>query len=91
MSRAKSPVWYYILRASEVFDVPHKSIIGPRRFPKYTWPRFAAIYRAYREGDSMTNIGRAIGKDRTTVRNAIEKAEIFIEYFPEFKEKVFLL
>lgn len=87
MMAQTSPCKVAIRIAAELFDVPQKSIIGPRRSQTLVWARFLAMWAASHAGSTSVQIGRAFGdRDHTTVLNAIERAEFLQEQNPVLRD-----
>ncbi|CAB4167679.1 Chromosomal replication initiator, DnaA C-terminal [uncultured Caudovirales phage] len=58
------------------FDIPVADILGDRRSIRETRPRFA-VYRLLAEaGYTIAAIGRALKRDRTSIRNGLDRAEL---------------
>lgn len=88
MMQAKTmPAATAIKIASELFDVPQKAIVGPRKTQTVVWARFLAMWAAHSTGSTTyAGIGRAFGdRDHTTVIHAVERAESLQEQNPVLK------
>jgi len=74
-----------IVAAARLSRFTPDQIKGAQRHKPLVKARFAVCYVARKKGFSYPVIGRRLGgRDHTTVMNAIEKAEIYRDYDPEF-------
>lgn len=81
----RAPFWSQkiIDRAAELFGITRADLVSPSRFHIHAHPRFLAA-KAMRElGMSYPEIGRRLNRsDHSTIINACEKAEIYMERRP---------
>ena len=64
-----------LTKASALFDVPIKTIVGRSRIPRHCEARFAVYYAMVARRWSRHEVGAAMnGRDHTTVSWGIERA-----------------
>jgi chromosomal replication initiation ATPase DnaA len=64
-----------LIKASGLFDVPIKIIIGHSRKRRHCEARFAVIYAARQQRWTLQEIGALLdGRDHTTVMNGLARA-----------------
>lgn len=78
-----------IRACAAVWEVPVETIHSVRRDRRYAWPRQAAMYLARELGHhSLPRIGRAFGRDHTTVFHAVRAVAARCQADPEFAAMV---
>lgn len=93
------PKWYspthqftisdIIIAAAKLSKFTPEQIKGGQRHKDLVKARFAVCYVARKKGYSFPVIGRRLGgRDHTTIMNAIDKAEVYRDYDPEFARMV---
>lgn len=78
-------------KASELFDVHRRDILGPYRYNFLMPARFALCKALRNRGMSYPHIGRVLERDHSTVIHAIRRADYMIERDTEFADKVRVL
>ena len=64
-----------IAACAEVWGVPVATLYSARRHRRYAWPRQAAMYLAREHGHhSLLMLGRAFGRDHSTVFHGVRAA-----------------
>lgn len=66
-------VWQIVAEVAKATGVSGRAILGPRRDAKTVQARQLAMFIAYRDGMTQEAIGRAMGRDHTTVSAAISR------------------
>lgn len=89
--RATVLVTELVDKASELFDVHRRDILGPYRYNFLMPPRFALCKALRNRGMSYPHIGRVMGRDHSTVIHAIRRADYMIERDAEFADRVRVL
>jgi chromosomal replication initiation ATPase DnaA len=79
-----------VSRACEVTGVPLRDVMTAR-YSEACYVRFAVMKVAREQGKSLPQIGRAMGKDHTTVLHATRKADELAVSHPDFRELLFAL
>lgn len=75
-------------KASELFLVHRRDILGPYRY-SFLMPARFALCKALRErGMSYPHIGRVMNRDHSTVIHAVERAEYTMERDPSYAAKI---
>lgn len=70
--------------ASEVFNIPYGDIMSRSRFKEHVEARFAVVHVASQRGWTGCAIGRAIGRDHSTVKHARDSAMYRVERDEDF-------
>jgi chromosomal replication initiation ATPase DnaA len=74
--------------ALRIFDICERDLIGDNRFVEMTRPRMA-LYKVYRDrGMSLTQIGRYLKRDHSTVLSGLRRIEVVMEQDPTYREQV---
>lgn len=74
--------------ALRMFDICERDLIGDNRFVEMTRPRMA-LYKVYRDrGMSLTQIGRYLKRDHSTVLSGLRRIEVVMAEDPTYKEQV---
>lgn len=68
--------------AAQIFEVPSRVILGDNRDPKAILARFALSWAWRARGPSA--IARALNRDRSTIYNALRRAEHLRATDPDF-------
>lgn len=61
-------------RAVELTCIPRGDIVGPAKYREASYTRFAIIRVAKDSGRTFTQIGRALGRDHTTILAGYRRA-----------------
>ena len=78
-----------ITACARVWNVPVETIQSVRRDRRYAWPRQAAMYLARELGHhSLLRIGRAFGRDHSTVLHAVRATAARRHANPDFAAMV---
>ena len=77
-----------IKEACRLFDVHERDLLGPAQFNFLIPARFAVCKALVDRGNSQTQVGRWLNRDRSAVRNAIIKASYLSQHNPDYREKV---
>jgi chromosomal replication initiation ATPase DnaA len=65
-----------LIKASGLFDVPIKVIIGHSRKRRHCEARFAVVYAARQQRWTLDEIGALLdGRDHSTILHAMERAD----------------
>lgn len=70
------------------FGLTRGAVTGCNRQKHIARARHAACHIARKNGYSLPEIGRAIGRDHTTVINSLNRAEHLLETDPDFSMRV---
>ena len=71
-------------RCSQLFGLPSADVLGPRRFG-YAMPARFALYAALRSrGWTQSQIARSVGRERTTIRDGLIRAEAMADRDPHY-------
>lgn len=74
--------------ALRMFDICERDLIGDNRFVEMTRPRMA-LYKVYRDrGMSLTQIGRYLKRDHSTVLSGLRRIEVVMAEDPTYREQV---
>ena len=74
--------------ALRMWDICERDLIGDNRFVEMTRPRMA-LYKTYRDrGMSLSQIGRYLKRDHSTVLSGLRRIEIEMAKDPTYKEQV---
>ena len=74
--------------ALRIWDIRDRDLIGDNRFVEMTRPRMA-LYKVYRDrGMSLTQIGRYLKRDHSTVLSGLRRIEVVMAKDPTYKEQV---
>ena len=68
-------VEYIIERTAHEYGITLAQIYGDGRCGEFVIPRHEACLRAHEQGYSLGQIGRPLGRDHTTIINAIRRAK----------------
>lgn len=71
----KPTVRELVLRACKVARVCEKDVFDGSRYNIHVEPRFAAIYVAHMNGAGLSHIARQLGRDHTSVMNAVARSK----------------
>ena len=71
----KATVRELVLRACAVARVCPKDVFNGSRYRIHVEPRFAAIYVAHLNGAGLSHIARQLGRDHTSVMNAVARSK----------------
>ena len=72
----RSPSIRQIVRdVAAAYGVTPGEILGPNRQRRLVVPRQEAMRRASAAGKTLTQIGKVMGRDHTTIRHGIKRAE----------------
>lgn len=77
-----------IKEACRLFEVHERDLLGPSQFNFLIPARFAVCKALVDRGNSQSQVARWMNRNRTTVRNAILKANYISLYNPEYKQKI---
>lgn len=78
-----------ITACARTWDIPVATIHSVRRDRKYAWPRQAAMYLARELGNfSLLRIGRAFGRDHSTVHHAVQSVAARCQVDADFAAKL---
>ena len=80
-----------IKEACRLFDVHERDLLGPAQFNFLIPARFAVCKALVDRGNSQTQVGKWVNRDRKAVRNAVTKAAYLSQHNPEYKEKIKIL
>jgi len=70
--------------AATYFGVTSADILGHTRFPEHTKVRYALWAALHNRGWTKDRIGKATGRDRTTVRHGLRRAAYMCEHDAHF-------
>lgn len=77
-----------IKEACRLFDVHERDLLGPAQFNFLIPARFAVCKALVDRGNSQTLVAKWMNRNRTTIRNAIIKANYLSQHNPEYRAKV---
>lgn len=77
-----------VTRASELFQVHPRDLLGGYRFQFVTRARFAIYLALRRRGWSYEQIGKFLGRDHSSVIHGVKRAEYMVEKDAAFAAKV---
>lgn len=80
-----------IKEACRLFDVHERDLLGPAQFNFLIPARFAVCKALVDRGNSQTLVAKWMNRNRTTIRNALIKANYLSQHNPEYKEKIKVL
>jgi chromosomal replication initiation ATPase DnaA len=77
-----------ILKCCELFDVHERDLMGPYKYRFVAVARFALCKALHIRGWSQRQIGDFVGRDRTTIKHALERAEYMMEQDEDYAARV---
>ena len=77
-----------IKETCRVFDVHERDLLGTAQFDFLIRARFALCKALVDRGNSQSQVGKWVNRDRTSVRNAVNKAHYLMRHCPDYKTKV---
>lgn len=80
-----------VQKASELFKVHPRDILSHSRFHFLLPARYALCTALRMQGLSFIRIGKLLGRDHSTVINAVKQAERMMVDDPTYREKVIIL
>lgn len=72
-AKEKCRIQQIVQEAADVFGVSYDETMGSRRTRRLNLARQAAMFTAYSEGFTQSEIGAVMGRDYTTVGNAVRR------------------
>ena len=80
-----------VMKASELFKVHPRDILSRYKYEFLLPARYALCTALRMQGLSFIRIGKLLGRDHSTVINAVKQAEQIMVADPAYKEKVISL
>ena len=77
-----------IKEACRLFDVHERDLLGTAQFDFLIRARFALCRALVDRGNSQTQVGKWVNRDRKAVRNAVNKAHYLMRHCPDYRAKV---
>lgn len=78
----------FIVAAADMFCIHPRDLVSHYKFDFLMMPRFA-VYKALRlRGWSYPQIGKALGRDHSTIIYGVRRADWQMERDPEYADKV---
>ena len=77
-----------IKETCRLFDVHERDLLGPAQFDFLIRARFALCKALVDRGNSQSQVARWMNRNRTSVRNAVNKAHYLMRHCPDYREKV---
>ena len=77
-----------IKETCKLFDVHERDLLGPAQFNFLIPARFALCKALVDRGNSQSQVARWVNRNRTTVRNALKKANYLSQHDPAYRAKV---
>lgn len=80
-----------IKETCRLFEVHERDLLGPSQFDFLLPARFALCKALVDRGNSQTQVGKWVNRDRSAVRNAVTKANYLMRFNPDYREKIKIL